>query len=194
MLNLTKVKLPAEIEIGGQFFSIKTDFRNWFNFSRIIQKETITFEDVSFLFTNEDLCFDNENVNINHVLASLIDFYNPPCVVPRNIDLGPQPKVIDYIIDGDLIYAAFYEQYGIDLLETDKNGKIKEIHWHKFLALLHGLHGTKLNDIEEIRSYNPGVKMDYEQQRKLLQQQWELPSKETEEAQKALDDFNKLFN
>lgn len=54
---------------------------------------------------------------------------------------------ISFIQDAEYIYAAFYQAYGIDLI--DCRGKL---HWHKFLALLNGLPGdTRMSEIIQIR-------------------------------------------
>lgn len=55
-------------------------------------------------------------------------------------------QTLYYEYDGDYIYAAFMQNYKIDLMETG-------LHWHKFLALLKGLSGTMLNEIMGYRAY-----------------------------------------
>lgn len=57
-------------------------------------------------------------------------------------------KVFDFIQDGALIYAAFRQAYGIDLVE--EQGKL---HWWKFQALLGGLpSNTKFAEVVRIRT------------------------------------------
>lgn len=51
----------------------------------------------------------------------------------------------DFEEDSGYIYAAFMQQYGIDLTEI-------EMHWFKFLALFHALTNTVFNRIQEIRT------------------------------------------
>lgn len=56
-------------------------------------------------------------------------------------------KVFDFIQDGALIYAAFMQAYGIDLIE--EQGKL---HWWKFQALFGGLpSNTKFIEVVSIR-------------------------------------------
>lgn len=123
----------------------------------------------------------------------LIKFYNPQSVLPRKIGKPCNDIVIDYDYDGDLIYAAFYEQYGIDLLRVAKSGAIVPLHWHKFLALLHGLHDTKLNEVMQYRSYVPNDKTTYEQQMKNLKQSWKIPTEDDEKGKKAQAHFEELL-
>ena len=57
-------------------------------------------------------------------------------------------KTFDFVQDAELIYAAFYQAYGIDLIE--QQGKL---HWWKFLALLNGLPSdTRFSEIVSIRT------------------------------------------
>lgn len=64
-----------------------------------------------------------------------------------NVD-NKEEKVFSLKQDADYIFASFYQDYGIDLIEMQ--GKM---HWDKFKALLGGLKGdTKLKEVLEIRT------------------------------------------
>lgn len=56
-------------------------------------------------------------------------------------------KTVDFIADEPLIYAAFYQSYGMDL-----NRCRNRLLWRDFLALFQGLNGTRLNEVMQIRS------------------------------------------
>ena len=57
-------------------------------------------------------------------------------------------KKFDFVQDAELIYAAFYQAYGIDLIQ--EQGKL---HWWKFSALLNGLPSdTRFSEIVSIRT------------------------------------------
>ena len=91
--------------------------------------------------------------------------------------------VLDYDKDSPYIYAAFLEQYGIDLVDT-------RLHWYKFLALLHGLHDTELNRIIAARLWKPnGKNGEYEKRQQKQYEAWRLPQPEDNEPDEALDDF-----
>ena len=74
--------------------------------------------------------------------------------------------------DGDLIYSAFVQAYGIDLFE--QQGKL---HFKKFTALLKGLpEDTQFSKICGIRAYKkPGKKDTYDKQMLKLQEIYKLP-------------------
>lgn len=187
MIDLSKVELTAGIMVDGEFFPIKTDFRQWLGFSSLLENENSKLYEADYLYV------DKKPADRKKGFEKLFEFYNPPQILPRPSGNETHTKVLDYFIDADLIYAAFMEVYKIDLLQTDSKGKIIELHWHKFLALLNGLHGTKLNDVMGYRCYNQNDKTEYKEQMIQLKRQWELPSKQTEEDEKALEEFNKLF-
>lgn len=74
-------------------------------------------------------------------------------VVKLHIDLPHRPpsksnqRLIDFDLDGEYIFASFYQDYGIDL-EKEQGC----LHWKKFIALFQGLSDkTKIKEIMRIR-------------------------------------------
>lgn len=71
-----------------------------------------------------------------------------------------QTRTVDFELDGDFIYAAFMQDYGIDLIE--QQGKL---HWKKFLALFKGLSDdTRIKQIMQIRSMEEPKPTRYNQE------------------------------
>lgn len=186
-MDLIKIKMPSNIEVEGVFYDIYTDFRTWLKFDRLLKNEESTYADFDAFYILE------KPKDRAKGLEALIEFYNPPSELPRKIGRGSSEPVIDYELDGDLIYSAFYEQYNIDLMATDKHGKGIYIHWHKFLALLNGLHDTRLNEIMSYRAYDPNDKTDYKKQYEMLKNAWRLPIRESKKDKAAREKFNSLF-
>lgn len=88
------------------------------------------------------------------------------------------PRVIDYQFDFDLIYSAFLQQYGVDLLnERDR------LPWSSFFMQFQGLSGTKLNEIMQLRATDIPPYTPYNQKeiQNLIEmkQYWALPPDET---------------
>lgn len=184
MMDLTKKALPNTVTVGGRAFPIYTDYRIWMRFSLEFEQFELNgmkgVLDISYLFKNELPVF----CSIEDYSEILL-FAFPPTILPRS-ESSSGAKVLDYIIDSDYIYSAFMETYGIDLID------IKELHWHKFKALLSGL-GTKLPDIMGYRSYTgEKIKSQDEIYRKLAYA-WELPEVETEEERREEEEFNNYF-
>ena len=176
MLSLIKAGAPEAVQVNGAFFAIQTDFRYWIRFSQML-KENHTFGDFDFLYKNG--APEDRTAGFN----SLLDFYINKKQLPKVSGESDGTRAVDYELDSDLIFAAFYEVYGIDLTE-------ETLHWHKFRALFDGLHGTKLNEVMGYRLYKPNEKTDYKKTMLELKEMWALPEEITDEEQKEIDDFD----
>lgn len=90
----------------------------------------------------------------------------------------PGPKTVDFTADFDLIYAAFLQQYGIDLVE--ERGKLP---WASFFMQFQGLSGTKMNEVMQLRAQEIPAYTPYNQKEIQnlieLKQYWALPPDET---------------
>lgn len=172
MINLKKKDLPSAVLVDGVFYSIHTDFRFWLLFPEVY-KTGARLTDLDFFY--------NGIVPQNRAVGALelLSFYNPPQELPRSTERTGE-KLFDYIKDEDLIYAAFIQNYGIDLKETN-------LHWHKFLCLFYSIRDTKLNDVINIRMYN-GSDREIIKEREA----WRLESDVTQEEKERLDYFNSL--
>ena len=175
MIDLTKKALPNTIMVGGKAFSIYTDFRIWLKFeiecSKLKKGETI---DVSYLFKNEMPA----SVSIQELKA----FSNPVSILPRQVDSNEE-IMLDFELDADLIFSAFWGQYGIDLTEVD-------LHWYKFLALLSGINdSTKLREVMGYRAYDKNQKGDqYEKMKRI----WRIERNFEDDPEEA-ERFESLF-
>ena len=179
-------KLPDHVSAGGKLFLIKTDFRSWLAFSRTVSEKESVIDDVDFIYADVIPSIELKK----EAFDALLDFYHPKTDLPR--PTGKGEKVLDYVLDSQLIFAAFLEQYGIDLTAIDETGHFIQMHWHKFLALLSGLHNTKLNEVMGWRCWDGDTKTDYGKQRAQLRAAWELPPDNQAEIDKDLEAFNAL--
>lgn len=177
MMDLTTKRLPNVIEINGSRYPINTDFRLWMRFEIEVGKLKPNEKlDVSYLFVNEMPLF----MTLNDLLA----FARPERILPRSTGSYGDAIAMDYEIDSELILAAFWGQYGIDLTEAD-------LHWHTFLALLHGLNEqTKLREVMGYRMYekNNGQKDHYEE----LKRAWTIEKLTMDEDNEILK-FSQIF-
>ena len=179
MIDLKKAKLPQAVKVGGRFFAIHTDFKYILRFRELLSDKDAPLTEFDFMYRNEIPAGRLEGI------TAIYNFMNPPRELPRNKGEESSDIVLDYDIDASYIYAAFLEQYGIDLVDT-------RLHWYKFLALLHGLHDTELNRIIAARLWKPNGKTgEYEKYQQKQYEAWRLPQPEDNEPDKALDDFLK---
>lgn len=179
MIDLTKKKLQSSVLVGGRDYAIKTDFRWWLCFARTL-KESRPLADFDFMYENANAPEDR-----GAGFEELARFYNPPSPLPRPDGSGGE-RVVDFAQDADMIFAAFMEQYGIDLTEAD-------LHWHKFLALFRGLHGTKMNEVMGYRCYDEGDKTDYRKFMVRMKAAWALEEELTEGERAAVERFDAEF-
>lgn len=187
MIDLSKRVLPDSVEVGGKDYKIKTDFRLWLSFGRL-SRENPRFGDFDYLYEYDGL----EAVAPQDRKAgfeALKEFYDPKCPLPRPTGGGSSERVVDFEQDADLIFAAFWQFYGIRLTTAD-------LHWHEFLALFRGLKDTKLNDVMGWRAFEPDNSKGMEKWNKSmgeLKRAWALDSYFTKEDLETLDAFNARF-
>lgn len=186
MIDLTKKEpLQKAITIRDMTIDINCDYRTWMRF--VTEYEKWVSDgckgrlDIEYLFKYVAPIFESpEDYN------GILEFAFPKSVVPHIASDNSEP-VLFYDIDGDYIYAAFMQQYGIDLICSD-------MHWHQFKALLNAITApTKLYEIMGYRSYT-GDKVDEKQIRRRLKEAWLPPVCESEEEKEAEERFNQYFN
>ena len=132
----------SSVLVNGRYHEIKTEFFHWLNFGRMIEQlregGTITYGEFDKFY------FDEPPENREAGFNELCKFYENKQPLPRPPKKKTDVITLDWEQDAEYIYAAFLQQYGIDLEKEHP-------HWHKFLALFYGLVGTKLNDIMAAR-------------------------------------------
>lgn len=188
MIDLTKAILPSSIFVDGKIFKIKTDHYYWIMFSNILCKKEVRLDSFDYLYEGEILgdklisgrIPDNQQVGF----SALKDFFIAQEELPRKNDDANNISVINYNVDGSLIYAAFKQQYNIDIIDTP-------IHWHKFCALLRGVKGTLLNDVIEYRLYDRALS-NYDDTMASLKEAWAL--QEDNYYNDSLEKFNNRFD
>lgn len=136
-------KLPDTIEMGGREFKIHTNFRNW------IQLEMMLFDEGgSFLQKVPELlklCYISLPDTLREAVDGMVSFYMGPARQKVGRSGKMQRPCYSFWQDEELIYAAFYQQYGIDLTSA-------ALHWWQFKALLQGLgEGTQLYKVIQYR-------------------------------------------
>jgi hypothetical protein len=141
MIDLSRAnrQRPSSVWVDGIEYPIKTDFYLWINFGQLIEgRKTIALDEVNFLYQWE-IPGDREAG-----FRELTKFYENRQPLPRPSGKADGVVSYDYKLDSEYIYAAFMQQYGIDLTTAN-------LHWFDFSALFNGLVNTKLNDIISAR-------------------------------------------
>lgn len=133
MLWLEKADLPKSISVDGKDYPILADFRTWVRVDSIIRDNAIPEElklPVICRAIGLDLFhFNGDQTDLWQALKGFYFCGKQPKESHAKTN-GRQGYRFDY--DMDLIYAAFRQQYNIDLLEA-------ELHWFEFKALFNAL-------------------------------------------------------
>ncbi len=182
MIDLTKGLPNAILSADGEPILLNTDYRNWIRFYADLEND-IKEVDISYLFQNKAPVIDD------FIYTQLLQFLYNPSVTPISKDKS-NVKTLDYILDGEYIYSALYQTYGIDIIDMD-------MHWHKFLALCNNITGenTLWGYAKQMRAYKKPSKSDtYEKQCEQSKKAWTFPHVETEQEKEARRIQNEKFD
>ena len=146
--------LPESILVDGSNIPINTDFRASIRFEALMQDARRTDEErVSGML---EAYFGESSLpavyaacaagKAEALFQAVMDFYR--CGAPEPPQSSRQTKrTYDFIADERRIYAAFSEQYGVDLYA------VPYLHWWKFSAMFSGLSdATEIAKIMHIRA------------------------------------------
>lgn len=129
--------LPSTVRLNGGEIPISTDFRVGILFAGILKDQTLLPAARERLALR--LYYPHLPDEISHAEAFLAvcRFYSrmqdEKTYAQKNIYSQKKCEpILDFDVDGDRIYAAFYNAYGIDLCTAT-------LHWWQFLALLTAL-------------------------------------------------------
>lgn len=131
-MNLLCDKTPDTITVSGVDYKINTDFRVWIKFELILTNQIDDTLSAEILAEIQKLVFRTPCPMNEETVEAILNFYRCGKPPEKHSGGGNDKAVFDYDFDDGYIYAAFLEQYGIDL--NDAN-----LHWWKFRALFMSL-------------------------------------------------------
>lgn len=154
-MNILIDVLPKHVEIDGIEYKINTDFRIGIMFELLIQDNTLT--DMEKVEIALNLYYPEIPHDPIQALEKILWFYR--CGKEYDAESSQedtegttqQQAIYSFEHDAEYIYAAFLDQYGIDLQD------IEHLHWWKFRALFKGLKEDNL--IVKIMGYR-AIKID----------------------------------
>lgn len=188
-MNILIDVVPDTVEIDGVEYDINTDFRISIMFELLMQDSSISDGERISLALN--LYYPRIPHALDHAIEMMLWFYKCGKDVGKesagNIG-GGTSRIYSFDHDAEYIYAAFLDQYGIDLQS------IEHLHWWKFRALFKGL--KEDNMISKIMGYraiaiddnmSDNEKKHYREMKRI----YALPDNRTEE-EKQLDFDNAI--
>lgn len=199
MFNILLDSLPTE----WNGYQIDSDFQIGIMITQCMRDESLNNLEKIHAATNLLFGEESENYpkNYEDILEALEWFLNGwiadnVCTEKKSINKKSEVETMDFDADQWRIYAAFKEQYGIDL------NTIEHLHFWTFMGLLTSLEECTLTRVISIREKKIDSKMSKEEKtfwkkaKELFKirktEDFEESEEEKEERQNAIDEFNRL--
>ena len=131
-MNLLCDKAPDTITVSGVEYKINSDFRVWIKFELILTVQVDNTISAEILAEIQQLIFKAPCPMNEETVEAILNFYRCGKPPEKHSGGGDEKAVFSYDFDDGYIYAAFKEQYGIDLNQAN-------LHWWKFRALFQSL-------------------------------------------------------
>ena len=186
-MNMLVDLLPETVEVDGEKYEINTDFRISVLFELLMQDDEVTIKEK--IIQGLRLYYPVIPPNIHEAVEKMLWFYRCGKEVVESdpgsdssSDKQPE-KVYSFEHDDSYIYAAFLQQYGVDLQEVEK------LHWWKFRAMFISLgENTEFVKIMGYRSIKTTSNMSKEQREfyRKMQKIHALPVSEKEREAEAI--------
>lgn len=170
-MNVLK-ELSQSLNIDGRDYEINTDFKVWLEVA-----EKLSEKDVFGVFS---LVFKELPENMYSAFSAVMNFFTG-----GEKTKGRKGKAVyDFAFDSELIYAAFWQQYRINLNAV-------KLHWWEFKALFAGLTTeTRFVTVMGYRQIDLNTIKDKKERKfyRDMKRIYKLPDKRSEEEKEA--DFN----
>lgn len=168
MIDLRYRGLPSALEVDGETFRIKTDFRIWIAWLESLEVNQIA----------ETAIFEDEVPDGDSWVPVAVAFAKNESSTPHG-GSGSIARAYDFVEDGEYVVGAFQQAYGIDLTDPELN-----MHWHRFLALFRSLPSdTVMSQAMAYRTWSKGSKESYDSRMAKARTAWSLPAKKTVESE-----------
>lgn len=158
------------VTAGGMDFPVRTDFRVWLSVNKILNSDMEPKEKITSVL---GLVYIRLPEKFSDAAKAAMDFF----AAGKEAENGKKERLFDFEHDGELILAAFMQQYRINLLK-------ESLHWHEFLALFSALtEDTLFIRVLKIRSTDLSKVKDSSRRRELaaLKKAYALPRTVQEE-------------
>lgn len=191
-MNLLIDIVPTYVEIDNKKYKINTDFRTSILFELLIQDNSI--EEKEKIIRALELYYPVIPENIEEAIEKILWFYK--CgkefqygdSKSKNSSKAKREIEYSFEYDDEYIYAAFLDQYNIDLQDIDY------LHWWKFRAMFKSLKEDNLIiKMMGYRSINLSEITDKEQRKQIkkMKELYKLPEivdKESEDYRLSIED------
>ena len=174
-MNILTERAPKTVNIGGAEIPINSDFRVSIRFEQLIDEP---IPDEEKILQALALYYPFPVTDISEAINKMLWFYaaGKDGKRPGTSREGVQ-NIYSYFYDDEYIYAAFLDQYGIDLQD------IPYLHWWKFKAMFVGLKSdSRIVEIMGYRGIEITSQMSSEQKQfyRKMKKQFAIPLPKSE--------------
>ena len=134
-MNILLDKLPTAVKVGGKMYDINADFRTGIRLEMTAVSELDDTEKlmrILLLYYGDIACVP---ADVGAAFTAVMNFYH--CDKDNASQGGTatnrRTQIYSFEHDAPYIYAAFLEQYGIDLTQEH------DLHWWRFKAMFDSL-------------------------------------------------------
>ena len=192
MINLLLDLVPTTVDIDGKDYEINSNFRNGILFEVMMQDHELT--DVDKIIQALDLYYPVLPNNIPEAIEKMLWFYRCGYDINelnrRGAGSGKKDQVYSFEFDADYIYAAFLDQYNIDLQD------IEYLHWWKFKAMFKSL--KEDNEFVKIMGYR-SMDLSKVEDKKMkehyrkLKRMYKIPEQISDSEKEKMDKLNEIL-
>lgn len=190
-MNILVDLLPIVVEINDEEYDINSDFRTSILFELLMQDDSIGEEDKILMALQ--LYYPVIPTDINLAIEKMLWFYRCGRNMKKSKGNGKgknATQIYSFEHDDAYIYAAFMDQYNIDLQD------IEYLHWWKFKAMFNSLkEDIKIVKIMEYRSIDLSKIKDKEQKAyyKRMKDLYKLPDNISNSEKEKLKEIEKAL-
>ncbi len=135
-MNILLDQLPTAVEVGGKTYDIPTDFRTVIRMEMFMTDTQLEDTDkllqiLLLFFTGVELLPDK----VEQAIIAIMNFYRcgKENAIQESAGVNRRTQIYSFEHDAPYIYAAFLEQYGVDLTQEPY------LHWWRFKAMFDSL-------------------------------------------------------
>lgn len=182
-MNILTDPAPKTVTIGGAEVPINWDFRASIRFETLMEDPSLseldkTIKALSLYYGAEELGDGfTPPMPLEEAVEKMLWFYRAGKKENGSVSAGKGAQIYSYTFDDEYIFAAFLEQYGVDLQD------IPYLHWWKFKAMFLGLKSdSRIVEIMGYRSIDITSKMNNEQKQfyRKMKKQFAIPLPQSE--------------
>ncbi len=159
--NILTDALPETVTLFQKEYPIHTSFRNWIQILALLGNQEE--KNSKCMAKALKLCYKEAlPPNLVSAFLGMLHFLNRGTEISVSRKEKKEP-LFSLFEDAEVIYAAFYTKYGIDLTKQD-------LHWYTFCALLASLpEDNAFQTVLKIRSFDESTIKNQKKRREMVQ-------------------------